>query len=175
MVLIMKKLMKMYRTDANKSALTSGAAFGVRGQASRGAPCRYRHHRFWVAGAPRGMLGKPNDCKPKLQVQLEATAIPALPGSLELLEAGHASSLAPSNRRAWDLLDPQPSPSSSPAVTLNLGQIPKGRHQHQAILELLVDPQTCGPLLISVTEQLSEALLKQNPQGWWPIGRARAN
>ena len=130
---------------------------------------------FGLLGHLGEMLGKPDDSKPKLHVQLEATAIPALAGSLELLEAGHASSLAPANRRAWDLLDPQPSPNSSPAVTLNLGQIPKGRHQHQAILELLVDPQTCGPLLISVTEQLSEALLKQNPQRWWPIGRAVAN
>ena len=130
---------------------------------------------FGLLGHLGEMLGKPNNFKSKFQVQLEASAIPALSGSLELLEAGHASSLAPANRRAWDLLDPQPLPSSSPAVTLNLGQIPKGRHQHQAILELLVDPQTCGPLLISVNKQLSEALLEQNPQGWWPIGRAVAN
>ncbi len=130
---------------------------------------------FGLLGHLREMLGKPCENKPKRRVLLEAPAIPALPGSLELLEAGHASSLAPANRRAWDLLDPEPQSSSSPAVILNLDQIPKGSHQHQAILELLVDPQTCGPLLISVTEQLSEALLKQDPQGWWPIGRAIAN
>ena len=35
-----------------------------------------------VLGHLGEMLGKPDDSKPKLQVQLEATAIPALPGSL---------------------------------------------------------------------------------------------
>ena len=112
---------------------------------------------------------------PKLHVQLEATAIPALPGSIELLKAGHASSLSPANRRAWDLLDPEPEQTTPSAVTLNLGLINKGSFQHKAVLELLVDPQTCGPLLISVTETLSKALLKEDSKAWWPIGRALSN
>ena len=43
---------------------------------------------------------------PSLQVVLDGSAIPALPGALKLLKAHHASSLAPANRRAWSLLDP---------------------------------------------------------------------
>ena len=130
---------------------------------------------FGLLGHLGEMLGEPDDLKPKLQVQLEAKAIPALPGSLDLLASGHASSLAPANRTAWGLLDPQSQQSTTPAVALNLGLIIKGSSQHKAVLELLVDPQTCGPLLISVTETLSKALLKEDPKGWWPIGRALAN
>lgn len=130
---------------------------------------------FGLLGHLGEMLGKRDDFKPKLHVKLEATAIPALPGSMELLKAGHASSLAPANRRAWDLLDPEPQQTIPSAVTLNLGLINKGSSQHRALLELLVDPQTCGPLLISATETLSEALLKEDPKGWWPIGRALTN
>ena len=130
---------------------------------------------FGLLGHLGEMFGNPAENKPKLQVQLEAKAIPALPGSLELFEAGHASSLAPANRNAWGLLDPQPQLSGPAAVTLNLGSITNGSSQHQAILELLIDPQTCGPLLISVSKQLSETLLDQDPHGWWPIGRTVAN
>lgn len=130
---------------------------------------------FGLLGHLGEMLGKRDDFKSKPHVQLEATAIPALPGSMELFKAGHASSLAPANRRAWDLLDPEPEQTTPSAVTLNLGLIHKGSAQHRALLELLVDPQTCGPLLISVTETLSEALLKEDPKGWWPIGRALDN
>lgn len=130
---------------------------------------------FGLLGHLGEMLGNPAENKPKLQVQLEAKAVPALPGSLELFEAGHASSLAPANRNAWGLLDPQPQLSGPAAVTLNLGAITKGSSQHQAILELLIDPQTCGPLLISVSKQLSETLLDQDPHGWWPIGRTVAS
>ncbi len=130
---------------------------------------------FGLLGHLSEMLGNPADDKPNLQVQLEATTIPALPGSLELFKAGYSSSLAPANRNAWALLDPQPQLNAPPGVILNLGPITKGSSQHLALLELLVDPQTCGPLLISVSKQLSKALLKQDPQCWWPIGRAVAN
>ncbi len=130
---------------------------------------------FGLLGHLGEMLGNLSEDKPKLQVQLEAQTIPALPGSLELFEAGYSSSLAPANRNAWALLDPQPQLSCPPAVILSLGPITKGSSQHLALLELLIDPQTCGPLLISVSKQLSKALLEQNHQGWWPIGQAVEN
>ena len=47
-----------------------------------------------------------------------------------------------------------------------------GSKNHQALLELLVDPQTCGPLLISAAPPFAEALMNQASQEWWPIGSA---
>ena len=106
------------------------------------------------------------------QVTLEGDAIPALPGALDLLIAGHASSLAPANRRSLQLLDPQPNRNRSAAVKLNLGSIKANTHAHRALLELMVDPQTCGPLLISAAPPLAEALLNQDPHRWRLIGSA---
>ena len=73
--------------------------------------------------------------------------IPSLSGALELLEAGHHSSLAPANRSAWHWLD-APDGDADPRIHLNPGT--PDRSRHRAVLELLVDPQTCGPLLIGV-------------------------
>ena len=100
------------------------------------------------------------------------SAIPALPGALALLATGHASSLAPANRRAWQLLDPQPNRNGAAAVKLNLGSLKAGSQDHRALLELLIDPQTCGPLLISAAPPFAEALMNQASQEWWPIGSA---
>lgn len=126
---------------------------------------------FGLLGHLGEMLGDAaNDPEP-LQIQLDASRIPALPGALELLAAGHASSLAPANRRAWSLLDPQ-MPAGQPApICLHQGEHKAGSNYHLALLELLVDPQTCGPLLISVTPRFAEALLGQPGHGWLPIGR----
>ena len=77
-------------------------------------------------------------------VELDGSAIPALVGSLELLEQGHASSLAPSNAAALALLD-GPIQLKTPLSAAQLG--------------LLIDPQTCGPLLAAFpTEQAPDAL-----------------
>ncbi len=66
-------------------------------------------------------------------VELDAAAIPALGGALALLEQGWASSLAPANARALALLE-------GPVRLLGSGP--------GAVLRgLLIDPQTCGPLL----------------------------
>ena len=64
-----------------------------------------------------------------------------------------------------------PAQSNSAAVKLNLGS-PGYTHAHRALLELMVDPQTCGPLLISAAPPLAEALLNQDPHGWRLIGSA---
>ena len=127
---------------------------------------------FGLLGHLGEMLGDIPTSGDPLQVTLEGSAIPSLPGALALLTAGHASSLAPANRRAWQLLDPQPNRNGAAAVTLNLGSLKAGSKDHQAFLELLVDPQTCGPLLISAAPSLAEALLNQGNQGWWLIGNA---
>jgi len=101
------------------------------------------------------------------RIQLHAEAIPAQPGALALLEQGIASSLAPANRQAWSALDPDGDQAA--AVTLQLGTIQPGSSAHRALLELLVDPQTCGPLLIACSPSLSDRIRHAKP-GWLPIG-----
>jgi selenide,water dikinase len=79
-----------------------------------------------VAASPSGM-----------GVQLDGSALRrlALPGALELLAAGHASTLAPANARALALLD---------------GPITLAPPAGAALQQLLIDPQTCGPLLAAL-------------------------
>ena len=117
---------------------------------------------FGLLGHLGEMLG-PARPQEQLSVTLQAEAIPALPGALTLLENGKASSLAPANRRAWSLLDQD-------RVTLQFSGITPGSLQRQAVLELLVDPQTCGPLLVSVTRPVAEALLRSTSRSWTAIG-----
>jgi selenide,water dikinase len=69
-----------------------------------------------------------------VRVRLEAGAIQALAGARELLEHGHASSLAPANALALSLLEG--------AVELVNGAAVDAA--------LLIDPQTCGPLLAAL-------------------------
>ena len=102
-----------------------------------------------------------------LNVVLNGHEIPALPGALSLLAKGYASSLAPANRRAWRLLD-------NGSVNLQLAGIDPGSKQHQALLELLVDPQTCGPLLISVEADIAQQLTTQPQSPWTDIGSVRS-
>ena len=86
------------------------------------------------------LAASPENCR----VTLEPAAIPALPGALALLSAGWASSLAPSNASALALLGER----------IELQRQADAAHQ-----ALLIDPQTCGPLLAAIPgDQLAEAL-----------------
>ena len=82
----------------------------------------------------------------RLAVHLEADAIPALPGALELLERGHASSLAPANARALARL--------GQTIELVGAECP-------GLRQLLIDPQTCGPLLAALPAETAPACLEQ--------------
>jgi selenide,water dikinase len=87
-----------------------------------------------------GLLGHLGEMlAPTSRVQLDPGAIPALTGALPLLEQGSASTLAPSNARALQLLD-------GPVELLG----PVAGAQRAAQLGLLIDPQTCGPLLAAL-------------------------
>jgi selenide,water dikinase len=79
-----------------------------------------------------------------LRVELIAEAIPSLPGAIELLQTGYASSLAPANAAALDLLEAQVMLASSAA-------------NKTALLGLLIDPQTCGPLLAALPAEQGDA------------------
>ena len=112
-----------------------------------------------------GLLGHLGEMlrNPALRVVLKSPNIPALPEALSLLEKGFASSLAPANHRAWGLLE-------QGSVHLQLNEIDRSTQQHQALLELLVDPQTCGPLLISVQDDIAQQLTSQSISPWTEIG-----
>ncbi|WP_041426290.1 selenide, water dikinase SelD [Synechococcus sp. CC9311] len=127
---------------------------------------------FGLLGHLGEMLGDAPEVTAQPQVILDAEKIPALPGALELLSAGHSSSLAPANRRAFALLHPKAQLSGHALVTLTMGQKTKNSRSSRALLDLLVDPQTCGPLLISIAPEMAKALLAQAPDEWRSIGRA---
>lgn len=104
--------------------------------------------------------------QPDILIKLQKDAIPSLPGSLELLGEGYYSTLAPSNRRSWALLDPA---GNHPAkVSLTSASTRSHWQDNQSILELLVDPQTCGPLLVSCSKSAAKVLCQQGP--WKCIG-----
>ncbi|MFQ6538634.1 MULTISPECIES: selenide, water dikinase SelD [Aphanothece] len=79
---------------------------------------------------------------PSVAVQLDGAALPALTGALQLLEAGQASTLASSNATALALLESR--------VQVLCGREP-------AQLGLLIDPQTCGPLLAALPAEAAAA------------------
>ncbi|MCH9714685.1 MAG: selenide, water dikinase SelD, partial [Cyanobacteria bacterium] len=93
---------------------------------------------------------------PGLRVELDGTAAAALPGALELLEQGYASSLAASNARALALLE---------------GPVRLSGRRTAALEGLLIDPQTCGPLLAAVPAEAAAACLVQLAQHGFPQAR----
>ena len=109
-----------------------------------------------------GHLGEMLGSQPAVQIQLDGERIPAYAGSLNLLGQGWASSLAPANRLAWRWLDPS-ADGDQASVTV------EGAHD-QALLELLVDPQTCGPLLVACDPAAAANLSRE--EGWYWIGNA---
>jgi selenide,water dikinase len=100
-----------------------------------------------------GLLGHLGEMlAPTSRVQLDAGAIPALAGALPLLELGLASTLAPFNARALRLLD---------------GPVELRGPADAAQLALLIDPQTCGPLLAALpADRAAEAVAALRRQGF---------
>ena len=80
-----------------------------------------------------------------LAVRLSARAIPSLPGAVDLLEQGIASTLAPQNASAMALLD----------GVVHLIDSPSSGQRN-----LLIDPQTCGPLLAALPAEQAESALE---------------
>ena len=105
-----------------------------------------------------------------LHLTLEAQAIPSLQGALKLLKEGFSSTLAPANRRNWRLLEPSTYSEAAP-IEIVWGDINPGSEEHQALLELMVDPQTCGPLLVACSTKIAEELLSDGP--WQRIGQVQ--
>ena len=84
---------------------------------------------------------------PGIQVQLDPQRIPAYDGALELLRTGYASTLAPHNADALELL--------APHKAIRLRSEPGSD-----LRGLLIDPQTCGPLLAAVPAHQATNLMR---------------
>jgi selenide,water dikinase len=83
---------------------------------------------------------------PTTRVRLDTAAIPAMGGALPLLERGFASTMAPANAEALALV-------AGPV------QLEESGADVAARRALLIDPQTCGPLLAALpTERVAGAL-----------------
>ena len=74
---------------------------------------------------------------------------------MDLLDQGVRSTISPHNRKAWRLLDHK--------VKL------KNRHSEN-MLEVLIDPQTCGPLLVACEPKAAQILLETDK--WSEVGSA---
>ena len=103
---------------------------------------------------------------PPLRLTIDVEAIPHLAGAMQLLETGFASTLAPENRRAWQWLDP--GANGKAPIELKFKNVVPGSTQHRGLLELIVDPQTCGPLLIACSSRIASELATNSP--WHRIG-----
>ena len=104
-----------------------------------------------------GLLGHLNEMledNNEIKVILNAEKIPAYDGVHGLIKKGIRSTLAPENSRAYESLN----------EVIEL----EGKNRSEA-LELLIDPQTCGPLLISCQKREAELMKRQ---GWKEIGSA---
>ena len=118
-----------------------------------------------------GHLGEMLDTsEPGLQLCLNVDAIPSYKGALPLLKRGIHSSLAPSNREAWTRLDPQANAPASIELTSHRMSL-QDQSSWQAMRELLVDPQTCGPLALACSKDLAQDLCRLGP--WMRIGSVR--
>ena len=94
-----------------------------------------------------GLLGHLGEMlAPDQALELDAAAVPAMAGALALLERGLASSLAPANARALAALAP-------------VGPVQLRHPVDAARQQLLIDPQTCGPLLAALPAAGAEAAL----------------
>ena len=102
-----------------------------------------------------GHLGEMLNNHQELRIHLDAGTLPIYQGVITLLKKGVASTIAPFNRKAWQLLD---------------GDVQITNTCTREILELLVDPQTCGPLLVACNAEAAKKL--QSTEKWTHIGNA---
>ncbi len=99
-----------------------------------------------------------------LKIILELDKIPIYKGVKELLDKGFESSLSPSNEVFLKNIDGE----KNLRVELIYNEFVFGSLLYNTMLKVLVDPQTCGPLVISCSPIHSEKLIRNGP--WKKIG-----
>jgi selenide,water dikinase len=166
--------------------LAAGAAAGGRPSGDALGPAEVAEDRAAAEAevgdgsqdCPGGARGRPDDRRgaPHQMVQIEARRIPAFAGALELLNQGWASTLAPANARALALLAGPVRLVGEAFSTGGSGapQIPGpefasggGPVGMAAVEALLIDPQTCGPLLAALpADRAGDALAALHRAGY---------
>ena len=114
-----------------------------------------------------GLLGHVNEmvaASDPVIIELWIDEIPLLQGASALFHVGISSTLAPANRRALASLGSQ--------VRVMKAGHDQSNNLDPALETMLIDPQTCGPLLISTAPAIANILLSQHPTHWWLIGTA---
>ncbi len=101
-----------------------------------------------------------------LKIYIEIEQIDSFAGVSDLFENGYQSTLAKYNRNYLSFLNPNHDPHVNFEILLDKIRI--GSKEYHNKLELLIDPQTCGPIVIASPELFAEKLIKSGP--WKKIG-----
>ena len=99
-----------------------------------------------------------------LKIILELDNIPIYDGVKELLDNGFESTLAPSNEFFLHYIDGD----KNLRFELISNNLLYNKSFYNKMLKILVDPQTCGPLVVSCAPINSEKLIREGP--WIKIG-----
>ena len=99
----------------------------------------------------------------EIKVILDLLSFRTYPGTIELIRKGIKSSLFESNKKIFDQISKKKSYEKE-ILFLQENDISNGAFWEY--LELLIDPQTCGPLLISCNPKYEKYLI----QNWYKIG-----
>ena len=107
---------------------------------------------FGLIGHLSEMLGTNSN----LTLHLNGSEIPVYEGALRLSEKGIASTLAPQNRLAWKTLNRRIRLEGNESLLLH---------------EVLVDPQTCGPILVACEGEVAKKMIEEKE--WTKIGTVK--
>ncbi len=103
---------------------------------------------------------------PEIRIKLFGDLIPSLPGAKNLFKEGYESTLAPLNRSYLKLLNFEK--NCKPLIELICQNHLYDMTERDVVKRLIVDPQTCGPLVISCEPILAKELVQQF--SWTRIG-----
>ena len=106
-----------------------------------------------------------NGLKP-MKISLELDKIPAYPGVLDLFSKGYSSTFAPANRHFWELFETRLNHKAT--FELRESNMSTVNSHCQELMELIVDPQTCGPLVIACSQNVADELIGERQ--WIRIG-----
>ena len=106
---------------------------------------------FGLLGHLKEMISNKSNTK----IKLEGGSIPTYKGAKELWRKGIRSTLAPHNQKNWELIGKN---------------IEVSGECEQYILEAMIDPQTCGPLLIACESKIVDRIIMTGE--WIKIGTA---
>jgi len=124
---------------------------------------------FGLLGHLSEMLENTNTFQLKMnlepvKINLQLDKIPIYPGVKELFEEGFESTLAPSNKLFLENIYGV----KKLRFELKYSEFDFASLAYNTMLKVLIDPQTCGPLVISCSQIYSEKLIQNGP--WKKIG-----